>query len=179
MRKYFALLIVGLVLSSCGTRIPYTNEIRDEFGLESEKMVKKVQFYTSATIILEKNKESGNQTTDDGGKLVTSSSKQQDRIIIPVGTKCVFEGYGPNQELIVRFETGAGKTITFATRPGTTTGKYYLVADWNNGRNGGTVVYGNETYSATSQSGSAYLQVIRKRLQKTTRNDRVVKGMKV
>lgn len=179
MRKYFGLLIIGLVLSSCGTRIPYTNEIRDEFGLESEQMVKKVQFYTSATIIFEKNKESGNQSTDDGGALVSSSSKEQDRVIIPIGTKCVFDKYGPNQELMVRFEVGVGKTITFATRPGTTSGKYYLVADWNNGKAGGTVIYGNETYTVESQSSSAYLQVVKKRLQKTKRNDRVVKGLKV
>ncbi len=179
MKKYVLLLIVGVVLASCGTKIPYTNEIRDEFGLESEQMVKKVQFYTSATIILEKNKESGNQGTDESGKLVTSSNKEQDRVIIPIGTKCVFDGYGPNQELILRFEVGAGKTVTFATRPGTTSGKYYLVADWNNGRSGGTIQYGNETYTATSSSGTAYLQVIRKRLQKTKRKDRVVKGMKV
>lgn len=171
--------IAGLVLMSCGTRVPYTNQIRDEFGLESEQAVKKVQFFTSATIILEKNKESGNQGTDDNGALVTSSNKEQDRVIIPVGTKCVFERYGANQELVLRFEVGAGRTITFAERPGTTSGKYYLVADWNNGRGGGVVQYGNDTYTATSSSGTAYLQVIRKRLQKTKRKDRVVKGMKV
>lgn len=179
MRKYILFLILGVVLASCGTKIPYTNQIRDEFGLESEQMVKKVQFFTSATIVMEKNKESGAQGTNEDGKLVTSSNKEQNRVIIPLGTKCVFEGYGPNQELILRFEVGVAKTITFALRPGTTSGKYYLVADWNNGRSGGVIQYGNETYVATSSSGTAYLQVVRKRLQKTKRKDRVVKGMKV
>ena len=176
MKKYILFFIVGIILASCGTKIPYTNEIRDEFGLESEKTV---QFFTSATIIMEKNKVSGNQGTDSDGKLVSSSNKEQDRVIIPIGTKCIFDGYGPNQELILRFEVGVAKTITFATRPGTTSGKYYLVADWNNGTNGGIIQYGNETYTATSTSGTAYLQVVRKRLQKTKRKDRVVKGMKV
>ncbi|OFZ58718.1 MAG: hypothetical protein A3D92_05320 [Bacteroidetes bacterium RIFCSPHIGHO2_02_FULL_44_7] len=179
MKNYVLLFIVGLVLTSCGTKIAYTDAIRDEFGLESEQMVKKVQFYTSATIILEKNKESGNQGTDSDGKLVTSSNKEQDRIIIPIGTKCVFDAYGPNGELVLRFEVGAGKVITFAQRPGTTSGKYYLVADWNSGRSGGVLKYGNETYTATTTSGTAYLEVIRKRLQKTKRKDRVVHGMKV
>jgi len=179
MKKYILFLIVGIILASCGTKIPYTNQIRDEFGLENEQMVKKVQFFTSATIIMEKNKQSGNQGTDDDGKLVSQSNNEQDRVIIPIGTKCVFEGYGPNDELILRFEVGVAKTITFAMRPGTTSGKYYLVADWNNGRSGGVIKYGNETYTATSSSGTAYLQVIRKRLQKTKRKDRVVKGMKV
>jgi len=179
MKKYIALLIVGLILVSCGTKIPYDNKVRDEFGLESKQQVKKVQFFTSATIILEKNKQSGNQTTDDDGALVTSSNSEQDRVIIPIGTKCIFENYGDNEELIVRFEQGTGKQLTFAMRPGTTSGKYYLVADWKNGSTGGTINYGNEIYSVTSSSGTAYLQVIRKKLQKTKRKDRVVKGMKV
>ena len=76
-------------------------------------------------------------------------------------------------------ETGAGKTITFAQRGNSTSGKYYLVADWNNGKNGGSLIYGNQPYMATSSSGVAYLQVVKKRLQKTKRKDRVVKGMKV
>ena len=179
MKKYLALFIVGLILASCGTKIPYNNQVRDEFGLESKQQVKKVQFFTSATIILEKNKQSGNQTTDDDGALVTSSNSEQDRVIIPIGTKCIFEKYGDNEELIVRFEQGTGKNLTFAMRPGTTSGKYYLVADWKNGSAGGTIKYGNEIYSVTSSSGTAYLQVVRKRLQKTKRKDRVVKGMKV
>lgn len=177
--KYLSVFLLGLVLVSCGTKIPYTNEIKEEFGLESEQMVKNVQFFTSATIILEKNKESGNQGTDDSGKLVTSSSKEQDRIIIPIGTKCVFEKYGENGALIVRFETGVAKTLTFAIREGTTSGKYYLVADWSNQEAKGAIMYGNEMYTATPASGTAFLQVVRKKLQKTKRKDRVVKGMKV
>lgn len=179
MKKYILFLVLGVIVASCGTKIPYTNDIRDEFGLESEKKVKQVQFITSATIIMEKNKQSGNQGTDDDGALVSQSNKEQNRVIIPIGTKCIFDGYGANEELILRFEVGVAKTITFAMRPGTTSGKYYLVADWNNGRSGGIIQYGNETYTATSSSGTAYLQVVRKRLQKTKRKDRVVKGMKV
>lgn len=179
MKKYILMIIAGIVLASCGTRVPYTDGIREEFGLENEQTVKKVQFYVSSTIILEKNKVSGAQGTDDDGKLVTSSNKEQDRIIIQPGTPCVFDGFGANGELILRFEVGSGKVITFATRPGTTSGKYYLVADWNNGGAGGVITYGNDTYTATTSSGTAFLEVVRKRLQKTKRKDRVVKGMKV
>ena len=174
--KYIFIALVGLLLVSCGTRIPYTNEIRDEFGLDSEQTIKKVQFITSATIILEKSHESGNQGTDEDGALVSSSNKEQDRVIIPIGTKCVFERFGAQDELVLRFETGVNKTINFAVRQGTTNSKYYLVADWKNGK---TINYGNEMYVATGSSGAAYLEVIRKKLQKTKRKDRVVKGMKV
>ncbi|MCH2229741.1 MAG: hypothetical protein MK105_05295 [Crocinitomicaceae bacterium] len=177
--KYAFLLVIGIILVGCGTRVPYTSQIKDEFGLDTDKQMAKVQFFTSATIILEKNKRSGNQTTDDDGALVSSSNTNQDRIIIPNGTKCVFDSYGQNQELVLRFETGQGKTISFAMREGSTSGKFYLVANWNGGSKGGDISYGNDMYTATTASATAYLQVIRKKLQKTKRKDRVVKGMKV
>ena len=176
--KYALLFLLGVVLLSCGTKVPYTNEIRDEFGLDTDKQLRKVQFFTSATIILEKSKESGNQGTSDDGALVTNSSKTEDRVIIPINTKCVFDGFGPNGELALRFEVGVGKTVSFAMRPNMTSGKYYLVADWTQEK-GGKLTYGNETYYASSASGNAYLMVVLKKLQKTKRKDRIVKGMKV
>ena len=176
--KYLLILLTGIVLASCGTKVPYTNDIRDEFGLDSEKSMSKVQFFTSSTIVLEASKESGGQGTNDDGTLVTNSSKEQERIIIPIGTKCVFDSFEDDGSINVRFETGVGKTITFNMREGQTSGKYYLVADWTQ-KQGGEVEYGNQTYYATSSSGTAYLQVIMKKLQKVKRKDRVVKGMKV
>ncbi|MEY3198297.1 MAG: hypothetical protein RJA13_255 [Bacteroidota bacterium] len=176
--KYVVIILLGIVLVSCGVKVPYTNEIRDEFSLDSEKQLKKVQFFTSATIILEKSKSTGNQGTSDDGSLVTSSNSEQNRVIIPANTKCIFEGYGPNGELMLRFETGVGKTILFTVRPNQQSGKYFLVAEWGQDK-GGKLSYGNETYYATSASGSTFLKVVLKKLQKTKRKDRIVKGMKV
>ncbi len=51
--KYLFLVIIGLILVSCGTRIPYTNQVKDDFDLETERQMRKVQFFTSATIIFE------------------------------------------------------------------------------------------------------------------------------
>lgn len=175
--KYTLLFIVGLILMSCGTRVPYTTSIRDEFGLDSEAAIKEVQFFTSATIILERSKESGNQGTKDGA-LVTNSSKEQERVVIPLGTKCVFDSYTEDGGVVVRFEVGVGKILIFKLREGQTSGKFFLDANWKSGK-GGELEYGNQTYYATSSSGTAYLQVVLKKLQRTKRKDRVVRGMKI
>lgn len=177
MKTIIALALLILV-ASCGVKVPYTNDIRDEFGLDSEKEVKKVQFFTSGTVILEKSKSSGNQGTSESGVLVTNSSKEENRIIIPINTKCVFEGFGPEGELIIRFEIGVGKILTFAARPGQQSSKYYLVADWSS-QKGGVLKYGNEEYITASSSGNAHLMVVLKKLQRTKRKDRIVKGMKI
>ncbi|MBL4862789.1 MAG: hypothetical protein JKY09_07220 [Crocinitomicaceae bacterium] len=176
--KYVLLLFLGSLLVGCGTRVPYTNQVRDDFGLETEQTIKKVQFLVSTDIILQRSSESGDQGTDESGTLVVSSNKEQDRIIIPNGTKGLFEGFGDNGELIVRFEVGVGKTLTFGLREGQTAGKYYIMADWKN-KKGGEIQYGNQTYYVAKQSGTAYLQVLKKKLQKTKRKDRVVKGLKI
>jgi hypothetical protein len=178
--KYALILFVGLFLWGCGTPVPLTDKIRTEFGLDNEQAMAKVQFLTSATIILERSKTSGNQGTTADGTLIENSSKEQDRIIIPIGTKCVFESFDgdDNEMIVVRFEPGVGHTISFGQRAGQSSGKYYLLADWTK-KEGGELEYGNSTYYATTSSGTAYIQVIKKKLQKTRRKDRVVKGMKV
>ena len=174
--KYLLIAFVGIILASCATKVAYTDQLRDEFGLDSEQSIKKVQFLTSSTIILEKNKVSGNLDTDDDGNLVQSSNNQQNRVIIPAGTKCVFVRYTENGGIVCRFEVGSGKEITFGQRQGSGSGKYYFVADWSNK---GGVKYGNEMFSATTASATAYIIVKKKKLNKTKRKDRVVKGMKV
>jgi hypothetical protein len=176
--KTVILFSLLLVISACGVKVPYTNDVRDEFGLDNAKEVKKVQFYTSSTVILEKSKSSGNQGTSDAGVLVTNSSKEENRVIIPINTKCIFEGFGEDGALILRFETGVGKTLTFATRPNQQSSKYYLMADWSS-QKGGELKYGNEDYYTASANGNAHLMVVLKKLQRTKRKDRIVKGMKV
>lgn len=177
MRRFFLFSLLLVLASSCGTKVPFTDSLRDEFDLSPENMIK-VQFFTSSVIILEKSKSSGNQTTGADGTLVQNSSKTQDRIIIPAQTKCVFEKLTDEKTINVRFELGTGKTLRFATRAAQTSGKYYLVANWTEGKSG-TIDYGNETYNVAQGGSSAYLLVQIKKLQRTKRKDRVVKGMKV
>lgn len=176
MRKIFAFAFLTVLLVSCGQKVAYTDALKEQFDLSAENLTK-IQFFTSSQIIMERNKESGNQTTGSDGALVVNSSKVQDRIIIPTNTKCVFEKVGTNNEIIVRFEVGTGKILKFAVRPTQTNGRYYLVADWKN--NVGTLEYGNETYTLASGASGAYLQVVLRKLQKTKRKDRIVRGMKV
>lgn len=171
-------ILTLLILSSCGTKVPFTNDIKDEFGLDAATQMKKVQFYISQTIILERVKQTGVQGTAENGVLTTNKSKQQDRIIIQAQTPGVFEEYGENGEMIIRFEVGQGKILTFNVRQQANSSKYYLVAKWDMNR-GGELMYANYKYTVSSSAGNAYLMVILKKLQRTQRTDRVVKGMKV
>jgi hypothetical protein len=177
--KYVLILVTLIIGVSCGIKVPFTEDIKKEYSLENAENMKKVQFYTSTTIMLEKSITRGSKAKTEDGTLVTSKNKIQDRIIIPVNTKCIFDSYDENGNVNIRFELGPNKTIKFGVRENQVTGRYYFIASNWDYEKGGEVNYGGEIYYASSNSGNAFLLVVIKKLQKTKRKDRVVKGLKV
>lgn len=175
--KYVLILLTGLLLVRCGVKEPYSTQLKNDYNLDEESL-KKVQFYTSSTIILKRSQSNGNKEITADGKLVMNENKNEDRLIIYPSTKCVFEKFGDKGEVYIRFEVGQGKTLRFAMRQNQSGGRYYLDAVFKSNV-GGEVVYGNETYVMDSKSGNAFLLVAVKKLKKTRRKDRVVKGIKV
>ena len=182
MKNIFSHLFLGIFFCSCAVKIPYTRQVNEEFGLKSEEKMRKVQFFISETIILNQKVEANSETTtDESGTLVSSSTKESESIIITGHTKCIFEGYGPNNEIRVRFETGDKKYLEFASKGNQLRDRFYFDADWK--ANGGpTVKYGGKTYKVDVMRGAArssFIKVEKKRLQKTRKKERVIKGMKV
>lgn len=175
--KYLALVVLLVMLGSCKVRLPYTDKIAEEYGLDESRM-KGVQFYTSQTIkMVRKDDETTSTTTDSNGDLVKASSSETEFIVIPPNTKCIFEEITEDEAVLIRFEIGTGKFLTFHERQNMTSGRYYLVAAWKNGK--GIVEYGNEEYTVEQGASQAYLMVKVKKSMNTKRKGRVVKGMKV
>jgi hypothetical protein len=182
MKHFVWFALLALTTMSCGTRIPYTTAIRDEFSLDSEEKFRQVQFYISHTIILNQVNVQASELTTQNGALVSSSSSQSESVIIPAGTRCIFEGFGPAGQILVRFETGDLRYIPFATKnEGASVRQYYLDADWT-ASGGAKINYGGNTYKIDLTRGApraAHLEVIKKKLEKTKRKERIVKGLKV
>ena len=176
MKILFGLSLL-IVLGSCATKVPYTTEIKKDFGLTPEKL-KKVQFYTSETIILERSDDQEIiSTTGEDGELVSSERSTSERIVIPANRPCVFEEMEEDGSIQIRFEMGTGRYLTFTERKNISNGRYYLEAQWKNGK--GELDYGGTIYYAVRSSASAYLMVKLKKWKKNQRKDRVVKGMKI
>lgn len=176
MRILFSLSVL-LLLASCATKVPYTAELRNQFDLSDDKL-KKVQFFTSETIILERSDKQDNvSTTGQSGTLVSSSSSSSERIIIPANRPCIFERRSTDGAVEIRFELGDGRVLRFDERANINNGRFYLVAQWADGK--GELDYGHAVYYAVRGSSAAYLMVKLKNYKKNQRKDRVVKGMKV
>ena len=180
MKNIYCFLLLSTVIISCGVKVPYTTSIRDEFGLDTDAEMKKIQFYTSSTIILKQAVKSNSDiSTDDNGALVSSSSSEKETVIIPANTKCIFDGFGPKNELLVRFESGAGKTLSFT--PKTRSKRFYFSADWKNPK-GPKVKYGKSLYTVDryqSNPQNSFLKIVKKSFRKTKSKQRVIKGMDV
>jgi|SRR5690554_5212836 len=170
-------LIVVFILGSCANSIPYTEKLRSEYDLTPEKL-KKIQFYTSETIILERSEDQSKMvTTGKSGEVVKSETSTSERVIIPARRKGILERVEEDGSVLVRFEVGQNKFLSFKERPNISNGRLYLEAQWVNGR--GELDYGNAVYFAVRGSSSAYLMVKLKDFSKQQHKDRVVKGTKV
>lgn len=178
--KYAVIIALISTLISCAVQEPYTNKIRDEFSLDTEEKLSKVQFFLSSTIVLDEEIKNENSTTTSNGVLINSSNSQKETVIIQAGTKGIFDSYGANGEMLVRFEVGEGKLLKFSSRSEASI-RYYFDVDWN--KSGGPKVqYGGKTFKVDVLRGNpqnAYLKIARKKLEKIKRKDRFVRGMKV
>ena len=172
--KLIMIAVLSLFMASCASKVPFTESVKKEYNLNEENL-KKVQFYTSSTIILTKSATQGNNEISIDGKIVSSQQDESNRLFIYPNTKCIFEKYGPAGEVFIRFEVGPAKTLKFVLRQ-QANWKYYLDANW---KANGEVEYGNEKYNIDSKSGNAFLLVAIRKMKKTKRKDRVVKGIKV
>ena len=182
MKNTIFLFSLLFSLISCGVKVPYTNELRDQFSLDSDEKMRSVQFSTSHTIILDQELESDSQNTTTNGTLISSSNTKKESIIIPAGTKCVFDQFGTKGEIIVRFELGDEKVLVFLPKvEGTKNRRYYFQADWS-ALGGARIQYGGNTFKVDLIRGFAratHLVVVKKNLQKNKRKERIVKGLKV
>lgn len=175
--KFLTLAVIAILLGSCAVRLPYTDKIAEEYGLDESRM-KGVQFYTSQTIkLVRKDDKTTSTTTDSNGDLVKASSSETEFVVIPPNTKCILEDLTDSDAVLIRFEVGTGKYLTFQEKANMTSGRYYLVATWKNGK--GVVEYGNEEYTIEQGAAQAYLMVKVKKSMRNKRKGRVVKGMKV
>jgi hypothetical protein len=161
-------------------KVAYTNLIKEEFGLDSDEKMSKVQFFTSATIILNQELKADNQVTTQNGTLVSSSNSEKESIIIPAGTRCLFDHYGPKGEIFVRFENGDGRVLRFFSKSDASK-RFYFDVDWAQ-QGGPKINYGDNVYKVDLLRGSprsAVLNVARKKLERSKRKERVVRGLKI
>lgn len=175
MKNLFFLIFIAAFISSCKNLVPYTDALRQQHSW-SDAQVKKIQFYTSREIVLQRQL-STDETVIDGGKIKIKDGKKIEEIIIQRGTPGVAIAIPSKDRIEVSFEKDDNHYLRFGVNPNAGTKFALLASEWNNGI--GKVNYSGKTYYTSPDAAFAVLMVDLRKLEKTELNQRVAKGRKV
>jgi hypothetical protein len=175
-RITLSLIVLVVSFASCSPKIQFTQAVKEQHQLTDDEM-KKLQFYTSSDIVLQRNQRDNSGKETDDGELVITSGSSLDQVIIPAGTPGIVIGLQGANAMLVRFEPGEGKHLVFGD-PKNRKGPYQLMPE---GEKGGKkyVTYAGKKYSLSGTSEYVSLTFTMKRLNKFRKDEHVVKGMKL
>lgn len=175
VRTPAAILVALFALSGCATgRIPFTQSLRDQYGLEAEDL-KKLQYFVSSDITLERGFRSEEGEISQTHKLVIKEGGLSEELVIPAGTPGVATEVRPTS-LAVSF--GPGGSLVFGSPPSDRDSerKYKISAKrWTD--DSGELIFDNKTYYAVRGSGQAFLEVGAESLDAVKKSKRYLPGM--
>lgn len=173
MTNWFPWLFLFL-FCSCSPRLSvFTDEIYRS-GNWSERELKKIQFYVSNDIVLQRRL--GRTTSKiEGGRIRIIDGSEWEEIVIKAGTPGVYV-FSPGQDrLAISFESD-NRFLVFG--PKSRTGEFVLLASkWERDR--GFVQYGEHLYETPASSAYSFLQVDAKFVNQSRTRSRVAKGRQV
>lgn len=176
MRNIIYLCIFCFTLASCKTLVPFSSELREENNWKEDEL-NRIQFYTSETIILNRQLKN-NSTNIVSGKVKTVNGRQVEEIIIKHGTPGVVSAYPDAERLAVSFEISDDYFLVFGVdkKRGD---RYYLRLKEYEKNTLAKVTYSDQVFDVSPQSLNSYLVVNMKRINKEEKKLRVAKGRKL
>lgn len=178
LNKTFIILAIGAitVLSSCQSTTPFTNTVRTKYNLDEAKL-KKMQFYISSDILLQRGERAENsQELDEDGKLVISTSASLDNITVDGKTPGVCVKVLDGNKLAISFFESDDQYLVFGDP--NNRGRYSLMgAEWKNGK--GKINFGGKVYYIMPGGASAYLKFELKKVKDYKTTSTKAKGRKV
>lgn len=164
------IILASVALFSCSPKlVPFTTDVQKNLA---DVELSKVQFYISNDIVLYKTTEK-NQASIENGKVVVLNRKNSESIVIRKNTPCILEGTLNSKNLIVSFELGAGRYLSFGTD---STGYFSLMAQKWQGKKG-ILKYAHNLY--TTESGGTLLMIEMKALKRMDSRYKIVCGRKL
>ncbi len=175
MRKLILFISLITLLGSCKNLVPYTDAMKKQHNWSNEQ-VKRIQFYVSRDIVLHRELTEGS-TEIVGGKIKTIRGKKVDEILIQAGTKGVVTDIPKENKMLVSFEIGDDKYLSFGVNPNVGDKYVLLASDWKNEM--GKVHYSGNEYYTDPDSKYAVLLVDLRKIDQMEVKQHVAKGRKV
>ena len=84
-KNALSLIVLAVSIASYSPKIQFTQAAKEQHQLTDDEM-KKLQFYTSIDVVLQRNQMDNSGKETDDGELVITSGSSLDQVIIPAGT---------------------------------------------------------------------------------------------
>ena len=172
----FLVLVTGsLPFAGCAPqRVAFTQGIRTQYDLGSEDL-KKLQYYVSSDITLQRDFRREEREISTSHKLVTKEGGLVEEVLIRAGTPGIATEVGETS-LAVSFEPGSSLMFGSPPTDRDPERKYKLSAkQWTDYY--GETVYDGKTFYAVEGSGQAYLEVGVESLDAVEKKKKVLPGM--
>ncbi|MBP2674034.1 MAG: hypothetical protein H6Q84_874 [Deltaproteobacteria bacterium] len=175
VRLSAAVLVAVLALAGCATgRVPFTQTLREQYGLEGDDL-KKVQYFLSGDITLQREFRREEGEISNTHKLVIKEGGYFEEVFIASGTPGVATEVGP-ASIAVSFEPGGSLVFGSPATDRDSDRKYKLSAKrWTDYY--GELVYEDKTWYAVKGSGQAFLEVGAESLDAVEKKRKVLPGM--
>ena len=149
-------LLMVLLLTSCSKQLTYfTQDLQEDYNW-TESELKKIQFYLSDDIYLERSRNNELSRIEDGSITIQSGSNVE-KVIIEAGTPGVVVFTPKSDRFAVSFDEDPANYLVFGPSP-KARDRYVLMAKkWRS--RGGIITYGGKEYRTTSESAFASLMV--------------------
>jgi hypothetical protein len=195
-------LALGALTGCRPALVPLTQEIREQNHL-SDGELKNLQYYTSHTITLRKELESGGRQVTGGHKLVVVAGKTIEEVVVEAHTPGICVGVEPSR-LLVSFEQGTSLEFRPATARATAGGGSYATPPdvdpfpGNNPRpaeprplgvfsggymiwvdNGGTVPFMGKRFDPVDETTQTTLLIDAQSLEQVVRQRKVLPGLRL
>ena len=173
------LFIIALGSTGCMKKLtPFTQGLYQQNNWSDEDL-RRIQFYLSRDIVLQRGLTSGSSEIASGRVRVVDG-RQIEEVVIRKGTPGVFlfrPGDSGNN-FAVAFEDGDDtRFLMFGPNPKQGNRYNLLAREWKDGR--GQITYDSRTYYTTTQSAMATLMVDLRRIRNYEKESRRVRGRKV
>ena len=169
-----AILVALLAFSGCASgRVPFTQNLRDQYGLEGDEL-KKLQYFVSGDVTLQREFRHEEGEISKTHKLVKKEGGLVEEVFIAAGTPGIATEVS-STSISVSFEPGGSLVFGSPSSDRDPERKYKLSAKrWADYY--GELVYDNKTYYAVKESGQVYLEVGAESLDAVEKKKRVLPG---
>lgn len=155
--KYISIALLLIVVSACGPRLrPFTDRMYVNSGF-SENELKRIQFYVSNDIVLQRRID-GSRARIESGKIRVIDGAEYEEIIIRRNTPGVYAFQADGEDIAVSFEGKPSVNYLIFGPSRKRNGEYVLrAAEWE--RDYGVITYMGSQYTTPASSAFASLMV--------------------